>query len=112
LSKFDIEVRYVPGKTQVVADAMYRWAYPASKAMQDCSWHGSEHDSGEMKEIIRKELEEEREMRVVGMIYPLIQKQKRVLFVLLPGDQDWSDLSKSCSVLSIEEESELSQSDV
>ena len=31
LSKFDIEVRYVPGSMNTVADALSRWAYPASK---------------------------------------------------------------------------------
>ena len=36
LSKFDITVQYVPGKTHIVADAMSRYAYPASKAFQDC----------------------------------------------------------------------------
>ena len=41
LSKFDLEVKYVPGKSNLGADAMSRFAYPASKAMQDCSWHGS-----------------------------------------------------------------------
>ena len=45
LSKFDLKVRYVPGKSQVVADALTRFAYPASKAMQDCRWHESKQDS-------------------------------------------------------------------
>ena len=49
LSKFDIEVRYVPGKTNIIADAMSRYAYPASKALQDCSWHGSAEDANAMK---------------------------------------------------------------
>ena len=41
LSKFDVEVKYVPAKDQIIPDAMSRFAYPASQAMQDCSWHGS-----------------------------------------------------------------------
>ena len=42
LSKFDLSVQYVPGKDNVVADAMSRFAYPACKTFQDVSTHGSE----------------------------------------------------------------------
>ena len=65
LSKFDLQVQYVPGKENGRADAMSRYAYPASKALQDCSFHGSREAADEMKRIIQKELEEE---RVVGFI--------------------------------------------
>ena len=41
LSKFNLTVLYIPGKDNVVADAMSRWAYPASKSFQDVSMHGS-----------------------------------------------------------------------
>ena len=60
LSKFQVEVKYVPGKEQNIPDAMSRYAYPASKALQDCSWHGSAQDSEEMKQIIQDEIKEER----------------------------------------------------
>ena len=59
MSKFNITVQYIPGKDNVVADAMSRYAYPAGGAMQDCTWHGSAEDSQEMKEIIKKEMDEE-----------------------------------------------------
>ena len=65
LSKFDLTVQYMPGSENVVADALSRYAYPASKAFQDTSFHGSEEARLEMKEIIEEEL---REGRAVGMI--------------------------------------------
>ena len=39
LSHFRLDVRYIPGKDNVVADAMSRWAYPASSAREDVSFH-------------------------------------------------------------------------
>ena len=42
LSQFDIESEYLPGPENLSADAMSRWAYPATSARQDVSWHGSE----------------------------------------------------------------------
>ena len=65
LSKFDLQVQYLPGKDNTVADALSRFAYPACKAFQDTSFHGSEAARLEMKEIIEEEL---REGRTVGMI--------------------------------------------
>ena len=49
LSKFDLTVQYLPGKDNVVADALSRFAYPASKAFQDTSTNGSEEAREEMK---------------------------------------------------------------
>ena len=40
-SLYDLHVTYVPGPQNVVADAMSRWAYPASSAREDVSLHGS-----------------------------------------------------------------------
>jgi hypothetical protein len=45
LSKFDLSVQYVPGPTNGVADALSRWAYPASLGLNDCSRHGSKEDA-------------------------------------------------------------------
>jgi putative transposase len=42
LSQFDVEVVYMPGPTNVVADALSRYAYPATSAREDVSFHGSE----------------------------------------------------------------------
>ena len=41
LSKFNLEVEYMPVKTNVVADALSRWAYPASQAARDVTKHRS-----------------------------------------------------------------------
>ena len=41
MSKFNLTVLHIPGKDNIVADAMSRWAYPASKSFQDVSMHGS-----------------------------------------------------------------------
>ena len=59
LSRFNLGVKYSPGRTNVGADCMSRWAYPASKAYQDCSKHGSAQDAADV-EAMEKEEEEER----------------------------------------------------
>ena len=79
LSKFDIEVKYVPGSTNIVADAMSRYAYPASKALQDCSWHGSREDREEMDKIIEEEFAQE---RLVGLLCPKGNWETQILLVM------------------------------
>ena len=41
-SQFNLEVVYVQGKHQVVADALSRWAYPAGLDTQDANFHGDQ----------------------------------------------------------------------
>lgn len=65
LSRFDIEVAYIAGKDNVVADALSRWAYPASKAFADTSIHGSDQDAEEMEALIQEERREERQCQVL-----------------------------------------------
>ena len=65
LSKFDLTVQYMPGKDNVVADALSRYAYPACKAFQDTSFHGSQAAREEMTEIIGEELEEDKMVAMV-----------------------------------------------
>ena len=60
LSQFKLEVRYVPGKDNVVADAMSRFAYPATSAREDVSFHGSAKAKEEVRAMAEKERQEER----------------------------------------------------
>jgi hypothetical protein len=60
LSRFKIQVQYVPGKDKLVVDAMSRWAYPASQALADLSKHGSLEAAREARALIKEEDEEER----------------------------------------------------
>ena len=41
LSQFNFTIQYVQGSDNVVADALSRYAYPASSAREDVSIHGS-----------------------------------------------------------------------
>ena len=61
-SNFDLTVGYIPGKENMIADILSRWAYPASKAWRDISKHGSEEDLKAVKEIIEEEEMEETEL--------------------------------------------------
>ena len=82
LSHFDVTVAYVPGKDNTVADALSRWAYPASKALQDVSFHGSEQDEKEMEKIIAKEIAEGQQCSVVT-IKPITRSQARTPWLCL-----------------------------
>ena len=70
LSQFDIQVQYVPGPSNVVADAMSRWAYPASSAREDVSFHGSAEASREVEALVDKE---RLEAKCVGVIRRKVQ---------------------------------------
>ncbi len=60
-SRYDLTIDYCPGKDNIVADVLSRWAYPASQALRDVSKHGSAKDEDDMHELIRIEREEERD---------------------------------------------------
>ena len=62
LGLFDLHVSYLPGKHNTVADALSRWAYPASEGLQSTNIHGTEQDRHvviewhqEEKKLIRRE---------------------------------------------------------
>ena len=61
LSQFRLEVQYIPGKENVVADAMSRWAYPATSAREDVSFHGSWQAKEDVRKMLQKEKQEERD---------------------------------------------------
>ena len=65
LSQFDLEVKYIPGPENTVADALSRWAYPASSAREDVSFHGSAQAKEEVDKIIK---EEQTLARMVGVL--------------------------------------------
>jgi hypothetical protein len=65
LSQFDLEIEYLPGEENVVADAMSRWAYPATSAKQDVSWHGSAKAKKEFQDQLAQEFQESRALLVI-----------------------------------------------
>ena len=55
LSRFDLHVTYIPGRYNTVADALSRWAYPASEAYSEVSFHGTATDKAEVIEFDKEE---------------------------------------------------------
>ena len=58
LSKFKIEVRYVKGQENQLADCMSRWAYPAGCG-EDQFFHGTPQDEELAEKYIQQEMDEE-----------------------------------------------------
>ena len=65
MSKVELTVAYITGKDNVVAEALIRWDYPASKAFQDTSIHGSDQDDEDMKALIEEKWRMERTCRLL-----------------------------------------------
>ena len=54
-SQFNLTIVYQPGATNLVADAMSRYAYPASLERQDVCRHGTALASQQVKEMVHEE---------------------------------------------------------
>jgi len=67
LSLFNLDVLYIPGKDNVVADAMSRYAYPANRAWDDVSIHGSLKDTLDMEKVLEEEQAEREEFGVLAV---------------------------------------------
>ena len=85
-----------------MADCLSRWAYPASKGMQDISAHGDEAETAEAKRIIEMErlMEEEGAKCFVVMAAdaPLATRVSRAVRVLAPdgAESDKHLFPESC----------------
>ena len=55
LSKLDLHVTYIPGRYNTVAEALSRWAYPASEAYSEVNFHGTSTDNAEFIEFDKEE---------------------------------------------------------
>ena len=55
LSRFDLHVTYIPGRCNTLADPLSRWAYPASEAYSELSFHGTSTDKSKMIEFDKEE---------------------------------------------------------
>ena len=67
LSQFDLEVKYIPGEENTVPDALSRWAYPATSARQDVSFHGTAEAHREVKEMLEEEVEKNHKALACGV---------------------------------------------
>lgn len=84
LSQFNLQVEYIQGKDNDIADAMSRYAYPASSAREDVSFHGSAQADAEVKKLIAQELAESRLVGIVrigGVHIPGIGYPKGQMFI-------------------------------
>ena len=54
VSKFDPRVTHIPGRHDTVADALSRWAYPASEAYSGGRFHGTSTDKADVMELDKK----------------------------------------------------------
>ena len=55
LTRFDLNVVYVPGKENTVANCLSCLGYQAGKAWMDISMHGDAEETAEAKRIIEAE---------------------------------------------------------
>ena len=72
-----MSVKYIKGEDNVAADALSRWAYPASQGFRDINIHGNAEGDEEMNALIEQEKREARECRVLWVedLIPRITKR-------------------------------------
>ena len=100
LSQFDLTIEYLPGTENTVADAMSRWAYPASSSRQDVSWHGSNEANVHVDEQLPQQYWESREIFMVRATLTVAHYQIQVRpkntgghFVRPLGFKFWKDMT-------------------
>jgi hypothetical protein len=65
MSQFNLSVEYLPGKDNLVADALSRFAYPATSSREDVSFHGSTAAHEEVTRLLEQEAQECRMLAVI-----------------------------------------------
>ena len=73
LSQFNLHMEYHEGASNTVADAMSRWAYPASGNREDVSIHGSAVADEEVRKMMIQEKEEVRRSQIQGTLSPSVE---------------------------------------
>ena len=99
LNKFRIEVIHVPGSTNIVGDALSRWAYPAHSGYDDISWHGTPQDTEEMKAALEEERRKERGTPKAH--HPLDSSDTPQPHIINPEASSSSTISPPCTVASV-----------
>ena len=92
LSRFNLTVQYIKGKDNVVADALSRYAYPASQSFADVSWHGAFLATQEMEEILQQEEKEGKENTWIGVVTRTgmdTRDRQKVEFGTMGSDWPW-----------------------
>ena len=65
-SRFNLKFEYLKGEDNLLPDALSRWAYPASQALEDLTKHGSVQDALYMRALIYEEEEDEKHCMAIG----------------------------------------------
>ena len=84
-SRFRLMVKYTPGKDNVVADGLSRWAYLASQAGPHVCWHRTQQDLEEMEKILAEERAEEWELTEDILALPALELHE----ALVMGGHSW-----------------------
>ena len=78
-SKSCLSVGYIPGKENIIAVLVSRWAYPAFEAYRDASRHRSMDYAREMQEIEEEERSREKGCLYIRLVEPPVEANKYLL---------------------------------